>query len=328
VTAIIAGVGAALPERVLRNDFFARLGTSHDWIVKRTGIVERRWLDEDASLAELASTACRGALVDAGRSPAEVDHVVVATTTPDRITPGMAVEVAARLGAPNPAAFDLHAACAGFLYALDHATALVEADRARCVVVCGAEALSRITDRDDRATAALLGDGAGAVVVTRGSVGEPPQFSLASDGRHIGLLFAERDGFLRMRGPEVYEHAVEWMVRQTEILLDRCGMEIKDLDLFVAHQANARIVRAVAARLGLPPERAVVDIATTANISAASIPVALWRAQRDGRLRPGALVGLAAFGAGFVWGAGVLRWKAEHAVQLQGSADPIEEEAQ
>jgi 3-oxoacyl-[acyl-carrier-protein] synthase III len=312
VSAGIFGVGVALPEQVVPNAaFLERLDTTEEWILKRTGIRERRWLNGSVTLADLATEACARALADAGREPAEVDRVLVSTITPDRITPGVAPEVVAGLGAHGAGAVDLNAACAGFLYALDDAAALVESGRAEVVLVCGAEALSRITDVADRGTAILFGDGAGAVVVARGDLElGVPAMELHSDGTHAELLYADhRERVLRMHGREVYRHAVARMVEATAAALERAGMVPADIDLFVAHQANARIVEAAAAQLGVPPERVALNVDRVANTSSASIPLALWQAEQDGRLAPGARVALAAFGAGFVWGAGIVSWK-------------------
>ena len=312
IRAGVFGVGGALPGDVVGNAHFAsRLDTSDEWIVRRSGIHSRHRLNGSVTLADLAAEACREALDDARRDPAEVDHVIAATITADRLTPGLAPAVVGALDLPRAAAHDVNAACAGFLYALDQAAALVETGRAGVVLVCGAEALSRITDEEDRSTAFLFGDGAGAVVVAAGEldVGCPP-LVLGADGRHADLLYAEADErLLRMEGPEVFRHAVPGMARATRMALSRAGVEPGDLDLLVAHQANARIVEAVAADLGVAPERVALNIDRYANTSSASIPLALWEADREGRLRPGALVGLVAFGAGFVWGAGVISWK-------------------
>ncbi|HEY3019113.1 MAG TPA: beta-ketoacyl-ACP synthase 3 [Solirubrobacteraceae bacterium] len=308
----VFGVGAALPEQLITNDdLAARLETSDEWIVRRTGIRVRRRLNGDDSLARLAAAACAEALADAGRSASEVDRVIVSTITPDQVTPGLAPAVAGLLGCEPLAALDLNAACAGFLVALDEASALVESGRASCVLVCGAEALSRITDHDDRSTAVLFGDGAGAVVVAGGDLDLGcAAFSFGCSPEHAGLLYAARDERkLRMNGPEVYRHAVRRMAEATRAALARCALGVDDLDAFVAHQANARIIEAAAAELGLPPEKVIIDVDRVANTSSASIPLALWQAERDGRLRPGARIALAAFGAGFVWGAGVMSWK-------------------
>jgi 3-oxoacyl-[acyl-carrier-protein] synthase-3 len=306
------GVGTALPEHRLGNDHFAeRLDTTDEWIVRRTGIRSRYRLNGRQTLADIAVEACEEALADAGRHGEEVDHVIVSTMTPDRLTPGLAPEVALRIGAHRAGAVDVNAACAGFLYALDQAAALVESGRAQVVLVVGAEALSRITDSADRGTAVLFGDGAGAVVVAAGELERGcGAFELRSDGTHADLLYATRDErLLRMEGREVYRHAVARMVEATRAALDRAGLTADDIDLFVAHQANARILEATAAELGVPHERVALNVDRVANTSSASIPLALAQAERDGLLAPGATIALAAFGAGFVWGAGIASWK-------------------
>ncbi|MEA2148701.1 MAG: 3-oxoacyl-[acyl-carrier-protein] synthase [Solirubrobacteraceae bacterium] len=308
----VFGIGSALPEHIVTNaDFAAYLDTSDEWIQRRTGIKERRHLNGSRSLTDLAVEACNAALADAGRDPCDVDHVIVSTLTPDRLMPGMAPAIADLIGANGAAAVDINAACSGFLYALDQAAALVESGRCKLVLVCAAEALSRITDRNDRGTAILFADGAAAVVVAAGDleIGCTP-FVLRSDGIHGDLLYASSDErLLRMEGQEVYRHAVERMVGATAEALTRARMTVDDIDLFVAHQANARIIEASARRLGVPEEKVVINVDLVANTSSASIPLALHQAEREGRLRPGATVALAAFGAGFVWGAGVLSWK-------------------
>ncbi|MBO0821742.1 MAG: beta-ketoacyl-ACP synthase 3, partial [Nocardiopsaceae bacterium] len=309
-TVAMTGAGAALPGRVVTNAGFAHLDTSDEWIVKRTGIRERRFLDPGASLAELATRAAADALLDSGRTAAEVDYVIAATITADRVTPGIAVDVATRLGCRQVAAFDVNAACSGFLYALDLAAAAIESGRARCVLVCGADALSRITDPADRTTAVLLADAAGAVVLTAADAAIPPAFTLGSDGSRIDLLYAgSEDRVLRMRGQDIYQLAIEVMTSATERVLARCGRTVADLDLLIVHQANARIIRAVARRLAAPAEKVFLNIDRVANTSAASIPVALAQASAENALKPGAFVGLTAFGAGLAWGAGVMSWK-------------------
>ena len=310
----ISGIGGALPGQVITNhDLAARLDTSDEWIVRRTGIRTRRWLREGEDVTTLAVAACADALADAGRAAGDVDAIIISTVTPDFITPGLAPLVAARLGALRAKALDINAACAGFLYALDHASALIESGRAGLVLVCGAEALSRITDHEDRSTAVLFGDGAGAVVVTAGDydLGLPP-FELGADGARADMLYADQhDRVLRMRGAEVYRHAVARMVEATAAALRAADLGVDDIDLFVAHQANARIIEAAADRLGLPRDRISLHVQEVANTSSASIPLALHQADRAGALRPGDTIALAAFGAGFVWGAGVAAWKEE-----------------
>jgi 3-oxoacyl-[acyl-carrier-protein] synthase-3 len=284
VRAGLFGIGAALPDQVVTNaDIAARLDTTDEWIVRRTGIRERRHLRDDETVADMAARACVQALADAGRSPTEVDHVMVSTITPDRVTPGVAPYVAAMIGADRASAVDVNAACAGFLYALDQAAALVESGRASVILVCGA---------------------GGDLEVGCG------RFVLGADGAQADLLYAELDERkLRMEGAEVYRHAVKRMTEATVAALEVAELTVEDIDLFVAHQANRRIIEAAAAELGVPLERVAMNVDRVANTSSASIPLGLWQAEQDGRLLPGATVALAAFGAGFVWGAGVVTWK-------------------
>jgi 3-oxoacyl-[acyl-carrier-protein] synthase-3 len=262
---------------------------------------------------DLALEACEAALVDAGREASDIDHIIVATFTPDRLMPGLAPRLAKLLGTENAGAIDVNAACAGFLYGLDQASALIESGRVKCALVVGAEALSRVTDPNDRGTAILFADGAAAVVVEGGEyeIGCTP-FVLASDGEHGDLLYAERDErLLHMEGQEVYRHAVERMVEATREALRRADMTVDDVDVLIVHQANQRIIDAAARRLGVPEEKVFANVATIANTSSASIPLALHHAELAGRLKPGDIVALAAFGGGFVWGAGIVKWK-EH----------------
>jgi 3-oxoacyl-[acyl-carrier-protein] synthase III len=311
-TPTIRGIGAALPDQVVTNaSLVGRLDTSDEWIVRRTGIRERRHLPAEGSLAQLAAAACASALADAEHDAADVDHVIIATITADRLTPGLAPAVAAAIGAERAGVVDINAACAGFIYGLEQAAALIESGRARNVIVCGAEALSRITDHEDRATAVLFGDAAGAVLVGPGArqraIGE---FVFGYDDSLADTLFAERETrTLWMSGQQVYRHAVARMIEATELLLERNGVRAEELDYFVPHQANARIITAVAEALAVPLEKVSFNVEWTANTSAASIPLALAAAEREGLLDPGALVGMVAFGAGFVWAAGLARWK-------------------
>jgi 3-oxoacyl-[acyl-carrier-protein] synthase-3 len=237
--------------------------------------------------------------------------VIVATFTPDRLMPGLAPKLAKLLGTKEAGAIDVNAACAGFLYGLDQSAALIESGRVNRALVVGAEALSRVTDPHDRGTAILFADGAAAVVVEAGEfeIGCSP-FVLASDGEHGDLLYAERDErLLRMEGQEVYRHAVERMVEATKEALRRAEMTVDDVDVLIVHQANQRIIDAAARRLGVPEEKVFANVATIANTSSASIPLALHHAELAGRLKPGDTVALAAFGGGFVWGAGIVKWK-------------------
>jgi 3-oxoacyl-[acyl-carrier-protein] synthase III len=311
--AAVIGIGAALPPGRVTNDDLANggLATSDEWIMRRTGIRERRRLNGTQSLTDLAVEACEAALVDCGRSGAEIDQVLCSTVQADHVTPGLAPMVAHRLGAPNAGATDMNAACAGFLYALDHAAAMIETGRAKLVLVCGAEALSRITDSTDRGTAVLFADGAGAALVAGGDYEKGlVNFDLHSSGEHLPLLYADLDDrFLRMQGAEVYRHAVARMVESTKVMLQRTGLTVDDIDLFVAHQANARIIEAAAHELGLDMAKVMINVDHVANTSSASIPLALAEAETQGRLHPGDTVALAAFGAGFSWGAGILTWK-------------------
>ena len=309
----ILGIGSALPEHVVTNaHFVSYLDTSDEWIVRRTGIRERRRLNGAMTLTNLAADACTAALRDAGRDAAEVDHIICATMTADRLVPGMAPSIAGVIGADGAGCVDVNAACAGFLYAFDQAAALIETGRVKLVLVAGAEALSRVTDDNDRGTAILFADGAAALLVGACedlADGVAP-FVLRSDGVHGDLLYAERDERkLRMAGQEVYRHAVERMVQATAEVLERAQLSVDDVDLLIVHQANQRIIDAAARRLGMPEEKVFSNVGTIANTSSASIPLALHHAELAGRLKPGARVALAAFGGGFVWGAGLITWK-------------------
>jgi 3-oxoacyl-[acyl-carrier-protein] synthase-3 len=308
----ILGIGDALPAHVVTNrDLEARVDTSDEWIVRRTGMRERHHLQGAESLAELAASAAQAALLDAAVPPSEVDQVIAATITPDQLTPGLAPALAQRAGIEHAGVVDLNAACTGFLYGLQHAASLVETGRARNVLVVGAEALSRITDHEDRGTAVLFGDGAGAVVVgpVENGLGIAG-FEFGYDAELAPLLYAERDERkLRMAGQETYRHAVARMTEASTVLLERLGLEAGEIDYFVPHQANARIISAVADALGVPHERVSFNVEWTGNTSAASIPLALASAQRERLIEPGSLVAMVAFGAGFVWGAAVSSWK-------------------
>jgi 3-oxoacyl-[acyl-carrier-protein] synthase-3 len=322
----IAGCGSALPQRVVSNDELSGLmDTNDEWIRSRTGIGARRWASGDETTSGLAAAAGAGALASAGIAPEAVDLVIVATVSGDRPLPATASYVSAALGIRG-AAFDLAAGCAGFVSALAMAGAAVEAGRAETVLVAGAETLSRFVSLADRSTAVLFGDGAGAVVVTPGDGPGLIDSVLDGDPSHAELLripaggsrepasaetvAADRHTIRMADGTEVFRRAVESMSEACLRVLDKAGFTPGDVSLFVPHQANARILRAVAHRLGLPPERVAVDVEHVGNTSAASVPIALDGAWRAGRIAPGDLVVTAAFGAGLAWGANLIRWTA------------------
>ncbi|MGH2749172.1 MAG: beta-ketoacyl-ACP synthase III [Actinomycetota bacterium] len=308
--ASITGWGTALPPRTLTNaDLATRLGVDEEWIVERTGI-HARHVANGQTTSTLAAAAGAEALARAEVNADEVDAVIVATVTPDYRFPAAACLVQSALGASRAAAFDLNAGCAGFLYGLAQATAMIESGACRRVLMCGADVLSAITDYTDPRSCILFGDGAGAVLVERVSEGGGlGPFHLRSDGASPELLYVPNDtGVISMHGREVYRRAVDAMARSVGTVLRESGATIDDVDLLVAHQANARILDAVAQRVGLPPEKVVMNIARYGNTSAASIPLALAEAIDTAMLRDGDLVVLAAFGAGFAWGAGIVRW--------------------
>lgn len=309
----ISGWGTCLPEGVLDNETLAvRVGVTPEWIVERTGISERRIASDQETVSSLAAKASLEALQVAGLEPTDVDTIILATFTADYAIPAAAPLVAFAIGATGAAAYDLNAGCAGFLYALAQAEALVAAGSARRVLVVGSDVLSRYVDYTDARTCILFGDGAGAVVLEacKGPSRLGP-FRLGSDGSDPELLWVRPDtGFLAMQGREVYRRAVEAMTKSVREVLAGSGLTVDDIDLLVAHQANARILTAVGARLGIDDDKVVTNIARVGNTSAASIPLALAEAQRDGRIDDGDVVMLAAFGAGFAWGAGVVRWGA------------------
>ncbi len=309
-TAGVSGLGSALPERRVGNaEIAGRLGVSDSWIRSRTGISERRYATAGERVSDLATGAAQMALADAGVDAAEIDMVLLATLAADEITPGAAPIVASELGAVNAAAIDVGAACAGAISALALGTAWIEAGRARNVLVVGAEILTRFIDFDDRRTAPLFGDGAGAMVLSSDADGSIGPFVFGSDGGRADAIRAARvTGLLEMDGHETFLRAVEHLTACTRQVLERSDLAVDEVDLFVYHQANSRVLQAVAGRLGLPAGRVFDCIATLGNTSAASVPLALGEAVRAGALWPGARVLLGAVGAGLVWGSTVLVW--------------------
>ena len=309
--AAIASVAMAVPDRVVPNAPIAeRLGITEEWIVKRTGVRERRLAEPGETLTGFAADAGTEALARGAVDPLDVDLVLVATMSPDDVAPSAAAGVAARLGAARAGAVDVGAACTGFLSALALAGAYIEGRRAENVLVIGADMLSRITNPDDRSTAALLADGAGAALVRRSGGGSRiGPVVLGSDGARGALITADRTGGpVRMNGHDTFIQAVARMGEATHEALRLAERSIADVDLFVYHQANSRIIAALGAELGLPSERVVDYVPRFGNTSAATLPMALALAEEEGRLAPGSLVLLAAFGGGLTWGATTVDW--------------------
>jgi 3-oxoacyl-[acyl-carrier-protein] synthase III len=307
----VASVGVSLPENVVENaEIGARLGVSDDWIVRRTGIRSRHIAEPEERLATHATFAARNALERADVSPTEVDLVLVATTTADEVMPNAAPLVAYSLGTSGAGAIDVGSACTGFVSALAIGAAQVESGRARNVVVIGADFMSRITDPDDRSTAAVFADGAGAVVLARSKgPGRIGPVVLGSDGAGADHIFVERSGpRIRMQGHETFREAVARLTLATLQATRAADVKLDDIDLFVYHQANGRILSAVAERLALPADRVVDCIGGYGNTSAATLPLALAFSEDAGRLSDGDRVLLGAFGAGFTWGATVIEW--------------------
>jgi 3-oxoacyl-[acyl-carrier-protein] synthase-3 len=306
----VAAVAAALPERVVENDELAGpLGIDSEWIASRTGIHRRRRVTGE-TLVDLASDAGSRALGLAGIDPADLDLVLVATLTPDQLQPPTAPLVASRMGAESAGAIDIGAACTGFLSALSLATAQLESGRAQAALVVGAEVMSRVTDYGDRRTAGLFGDGAGAALLTLGGPGLIGPITLHSDGGRGELIQASNEERLvRMDGRATFRAAVAAMSDVTQEVVSDAGLAFEEIDLFVYHQANSRIISAVGERLDLPADRVIDCLGEYGNTSAASIPIALSEAASTGLLRKGSRVLLSAFGAGLTWGAGILEWE-------------------
>ncbi len=324
--AAITGLGVAVPSRVVTNaDFEQWLDTSDEWIVERTGIRERRYAAPDQSTAMLAQEAACRALDQAGVSAADLDVIVMGTVTPDRLLPAAACDLQALIGATRAAAFDVAAACPGFIYALTVAEGLIASGQGSTALVIGAEKLTSITDLTDRSTAILFGDGAGAVVLQRVEGGTRGVLStyLGSDGSLAPLLYRpgggsvapiseqviqERSHYMKMAGREVFKAAVLAMSRSCDEALKRAGVSADEIDLLVPHQANIRIIEATAKHAGMPMSKVMVNVDRYGNTSSASIPLAIDQALAEGRIGPGSLLLLVAFGAGFTWGSAVVRW--------------------
>jgi 3-oxoacyl-[acyl-carrier-protein] synthase-3 len=317
----VTGVGGYLPDEIVTNNDLAKfVDTSDEWIIERTGIRQRHRAAEDQPVSDLAVEAARRALAAAGRSPDEVDLIIVATTTPDLTFPAVATIVQRKLGCPVGVAFDVQAVCSGFVYALSTADGFVARGRSKCALVIGAETMTRLMDWTDRGTCVLFGDGAGAVVLEpqegegttadRGLLG----FALRADGTKQDLLFVDggvstngKVGHLRMQGNQVFRHAVVNISEAVFAAAKDAGIEISEVDWFIPHQANQRILEGVARRVGIHESKVVTTVAEHANTSAASIPLAWYQAVQDGRIKPGQMLLLEAMGGGLTWGACVVR---------------------
>ena len=314
----ITGLGVNVPDRVVTNDDLARyVDTTNEWIVERTGIRERRMATEDEALTDIALPAARAALEDAGAAAADIDLLICATVTPDMMFPTSSALMADALGAEDAAAYDLLAGCTGFMYALAQAYGMLAAGLSRRALVIGGDVLSSILDWTDRSTLVLFGDGAGAVVMEPVERGGFLGFELGADGGggvHLQLpgsgsrKFENPEALLRMNGREVFKFATRVLVSSAEAVLAECGRTIDDVDVYVPHQANKRIIEHAVGKLGVPPGRTVVNVDRFGNTSSGSIPLALADARADGRLHDGSLVLMTGMGAGLTWGSALLEW--------------------
>lgn len=325
----IIGTGSYMPEKILTNDDLSKIvDTSDEWITTRTGIRERRIAAEDQATSDMAAEAARRALTDAGVTPEEVNLIVVATVTPDMFFPSTACFVQKKIGASNAVCFDISAACSGFLYALQVARHFINTGNRTTALVIGAEKLSSLINWQDRNTCVLFGDGAGAVVIRRAEAetdapGRVLSTVMGSDGNLADLLKVpgggsacpitaenalSRPNTIHMEGRETFKHAVTRMCQASEQALEMAGLKKEDITLIIPHQANLRIIQAIADRLGLPSEKAFINLDKYGNTSAATIPVALDEANRAGRLKRGDILLLVAFGGGFTWASSVIRW--------------------
>ncbi len=322
---IVKGLGASLPEKVLTNyDLEKMVDTSDEWITTRTGIKERRIAGEDEPSSKFAIAAGKQAIEDAGLKPQDIDAVIVATVTPDMMFPSTGCIVASELGMGEAPAFDISAGCSGFLYGMSIADSFIRSGKAENVLVIGVETLSKITDWTDRTTCILFGDGAGAAVLSRSDEEGILAIELRADGSKGGLLYMPAGGsrmpaseytvknrlhYLKMNGREVFKHAVTKMPAISKIALEKAGVDIKDVALFIPHQANQRITVSTGERLGIDMDKVYSNIDRYGNTSAASIPIAWREAYDKGLIKKDDIILLAAFGAGFTWGAAVVKWR-------------------
>jgi 3-oxoacyl-[acyl-carrier-protein] synthase III len=314
----ITGLGCHVPERVLSNDDLAGLvDTNDEWIMSRTGIRERRIAADDEALTDICLPAARRALEMAAADPASIDLLIVATVTPDMAFPSSSALLADTLGMPDAAAYDLSAGCTGFVYAIAQAHGMLSAGLARRALVIGGDVLSKILDWTDRSTLVLFGDGAGAVVMERVEDGGFLGFELGADGGGGANLwlpgsgsrrFEDPDRFVKMNGREVFKFATRVMVTSADAILAECGKTVGDVDVYVPHQANVRIIDHAARKLGFPAEKTIVNVQKYGNTSSGSIPLALADAADDGLLEPGKLVLLTGMGAGLTWGSALIDW--------------------
>ncbi|MGH3065290.1 MAG: beta-ketoacyl-ACP synthase III [Gaiellaceae bacterium] len=314
----ITGLGTHVPERIMTNDELAQIvETSDEWIVERTGIRERRIAADDEALTDIAMPAATAALADAGVDPAEIDLLICATVTPDMMFPTSSALLADALGMPKAAAYDLLAGCTGFVYAIAQAYGMLASGLSRRALVVGGDVLSKILDWEDRSTLVLFGDGAGAVVMEPVAEGGFLGFELGADGGGGENLwypgsgsrtFENPDAMLKMNGREVFKFATRIMVYSAQQLLPTCGKTVEDIDVYIPHQANKRIIDYAVAKLGIPLERTIVNVDRYGNTSSGSIPLALADARSDGRLRDGALILMTGMGAGLTWGSALMEW--------------------
>ncbi|MGH7808577.1 MAG: beta-ketoacyl-ACP synthase III [Thermodesulfobacteriota bacterium] len=320
----IAGTGISIPQKILSNaDLEKIVDTSDEWIRTRTGIAERRIAAPDVATSDMGYEASVRAMHDAGIVSEDIDAIVVATATPDYLFPSTACLIQSRLGAKRAYAFDISAGCTGFVYALKVGKALIDAGNSEIILLVGSETMSRVTDYEDRTTCILFGDGAGAVVLAKSEMPGILSISLGADGDAWQLLYMpgggsrlpatqqsvrERLHYLKMEGKEVFKEAVKAMESASIKAIKEAGISPDEIDLFISHQANYRIMEAVRKRLDIPPEKVFMNVDRYGNTSAASVPIALEEAVRSGKIRRGDIILFSAFGAGFTWGAAVVRW--------------------